>query len=121
MKPTTRLLIFLMALPTACTNDNLDELSLDPGPCDTTAVTYSATVRPILAANCYSCHSSADPSGGVVLDTHAGVSQPAGSGKLLGVISHAPGFVPMPQSGGKLSDCNITKIRQWIEAGAPDN
>jgi hypothetical protein len=40
---------------------------------------------------------------------------------LYGTISHSAGFLPMPQNGNKLSDCNITKIRLWVADGAPNN
>ena len=40
--------------------------------------------------------------------------------KLIGAIKHEPGFVAMPQSGGKLEDCDIEKMEAWIAAGAPE-
>jgi hypothetical protein len=43
------------------------------------------------------------------------------NGKLMGVISHAVGFKPMPNGGNKLPDCKIIQIRKWIEVGAPNN
>ena len=111
----------LAYVTTSCTNDNEEELFAQATPCDTTTVTFSGTVRPILAAHCYSCHSTALATEGVILDTYAGVKEEADHGHLVGVITHAPGFPPMPQNGPKLASCDIEKIKKWVEAGAPDN
>lgn len=114
----------------SCSKSSEDEESQAPGggsggggttACDTVAMTYNADVKPILQNNCYSCHGNGQANGGVTLDNHAGVQAVASSGKLIGVISHAAGFKPMPQGGTKLSDCNINKIRSWINRGALSN
>lgn len=93
----------------------------NPGSCDTVNMKYVANVQPILQANCYSCHGNGQANGGVTLDNYAGVKAVADNGKLIGVITHAPGFPPMPKGGAKLSDCNINKIRSWINRGAQNN
>ena len=92
-----------------------------PAGCDTANMKFAANVQPILQANCYSCHGNGNVNGGVTLDTYAGVKAVADNGKLVGVITHAAGFPPMPQGGTKLSDCNINKIKAWIARGAPEN
>ncbi len=89
--------------------------------CDTASFTYSGAVLPILQSSCIGCHSGTPPSGNVDLTTYENVRALALSGKLLGVISHAAGFKPMPNGGNKLPDCRITQIRKWIEAGASNN
>lgn len=43
------------------------------------------------------------------------------NGKLYGSIAHTTGFAAMPQSGNKLSDCQIAQVKKWIDAGAPQN
>ena len=43
------------------------------------------------------------------------------SGKLYGALSWSNGFMAMPQGGSKLPDCNINKIKSWIDAGAANN
>jgi hypothetical protein len=40
--------------------------------------------------------------------------------KLLS-IKHLPGFSAMPQTGGQLSQCEITAIEKWIVNGHPNN
>lgn len=89
--------------------------------CDTSVYTYSGAVQPIMANNCIGCHSSTLASGGVDLSTYTGVKTVALNGKLIGTITHAAGFVPMPQGGNQLSDCNITQIQKWIDAGTLNN
>jgi len=39
----------------------------------------------------------------------------------MGVISHTPGYIPMPQGINKLSDCQVNQFKKWIQAGAPNN
>jgi hypothetical protein len=109
---------------TACTKTSEDILAAQNNiTCDTTAVQYSADVVPILLANCYSCHSAATNagSGGIIFDSYDGLKQWADNGFLIGNITHAPGYVPMPFGGGKLSDCEISKIQAWINQGTKNN
>ena len=92
------------------------------GQCDTTNVTYSGYIAPLLAANCVGCHSGAFPSGSILLNTHASVQTVALNGRLIGAITWANGFVRMPQGATtKLSDCKINKIKAWINDGALNN
>jgi hypothetical protein len=115
----------------ACTKSGTDEggnPNPDPPPgngnnCDTVNMEYLADVVPILQNNCYRCHGSNSNSGsfGIVLEGYNNIKPYAESGTLLGVISHAQGFVPMPQDASKLSACNINKIRSWIANGIQNN
>lgn len=93
----------------------------DSGSCNTTGVTFSGTIQPILSNKCTGCHSGPSPSGGVRLNTHAGVAAVANDGRLYGAIAHLQGFEPMPQGGDQLPQCDIDRIRAWIDAGAPNN
>lgn len=94
-----------------------------PGACDTTNRKYAADVVPILKANCYACHGSAtnSGSGGIVLENFTTFQNYAKDGTLIGVLSHAAGFTPMPYNLPKLSDCNINIIRSWVNNGAQNN
>ena len=92
------------------------------GQCDTTNVTYSGYVRPLLNTYCVGCHSGSTPSGGITLNSHSGVQSVALNGRLIGAITWANGYTPMPQGATmKLSDCKINKIKAWINDGAPNN
>ncbi|MBG9375627.1 hypothetical protein I5907_05240 [Panacibacter sp. DH6] len=89
--------------------------------CDAAVFTYSAAIAPIMTTNCVACHSATLQNGGVNLSTYEGVKSAANSGALIGTVTHAAGFSPMPQGGNKLSDCNIAQIQQWIDDGMKNN
>jgi hypothetical protein len=89
--------------------------------CVTTGMKFSTDISPILTSTCSGCHSGSTLNGGVNVGTYAGVKAIADNGKLIGTITHASGFKPMPDGGSKLSDCNIAKIQAWVSAGAPNN
>ena len=120
------LIIFLIIL-SGCYYDNEEELYPDgSAPCDTSNVTFSGTVFPIIQSNCFGCHSGAAPQGNVLLEDYNSISAagqiPSGQyGSIYGAISHASGNSPMPKNGTKLTDCNIQKIKKWIDEGTPDN
>jgi len=92
-----------------------------PGGCDTTNVTYSATIAPILATNCIGCHNSTIPNAGVILSNYNDLKVQVNNGRFWGAINHLSGFANMPPSGSKLSNCNLAKIKKWIDDGAPNN
>jgi hypothetical protein len=113
--------LLLLTVSTASCKYDKQELLFPNTVCDTTVVTYSVSVAPILSANCTRCHGGSTPSAGIKLDVYSGVKIYADNGSLLGAISHDPSFSPMPKNGPKMSDCNIAKIRKWIAAGSPNN
>lgn len=113
-------LAILAGLTCACYNDNEEDL-YPFAKCDTSNVTYALSVVPILSANCYSCHSGPNPSGGIRLDTYSAVDSVAKNGWLSGAINHSPGFVPMPKNGGSLGSCDLSKMNTWIRNGSPNN
>lgn len=88
--------------------------------CDTTSFTYAAAIQPLLNNNCTGCHTTGSLGGNIDLSTYAAVDNQIANRKLWGSITHAVGYSPMPQ-GGKLSDCQITQVRKWIDAGALNN
>ena len=89
--------------------------------CDTANATYSSKVQPVIQNNCYTCHSGSAPQGNVNLEGFANLKSFADNGMLIGVITHAPGFPPMPQGGNKLNACDIMNIQTWINQGALNN
>lgn len=90
--------------------------------CNTGNVTYSSTITGILNNyGCLGCHAGGNPSGGVNLDNYGSVRARVTDGRLFGAISHATGFKPMPDGAPKMSPCDISKVKAWIDAGAPDN
>jgi hypothetical protein len=125
MKITLIFLLLALAF-TGCYYDNEEELYPNPPECDTTNVTFSGTILPIITDNCKACHGSGSQQGGVLLEDYASISAaanipPGQYGSLYGAVSHDPGNSPMPKGGTQLSDCNIRKIKTWIDAGTPNN
>lgn len=88
--------------------------------CDPSKFTYAAIIQPIINTNCVGCHKQGALGGGIDLSTYASVKVQADNGKLLGSVAQNPGYSAMPK-GGKLSDCQIVQIKNWIDAGALNN
>jgi mono/diheme cytochrome c family protein len=109
-------------LLSSCYYDNEEELYPSTNiSCDTSSVTYGQDVSKIITDNCLSCHSAAINSGNIILEGHSSLKAQADNGKLMGVITHAPGHSPMPKNGNKLSDCTIAIIKKWVDSGSPNN
>jgi uncharacterized membrane protein len=89
--------------------------------CDTTNVTYTNHIKPMVQNACQGCHSGAAPGGGIELSTYAGIKAVADNGKFYGSISHLSGYNAMPKNGNKLTDCQIKMVQIWINQGAPQN
>lgn len=93
------------------------------GPCTDSSgtVSYSQKVVPMLQQYCYSCHTGAFPSGNQLMGNYAADKAMAQNGKLFGTINYSSGFSPMPKGMPKMSDCQITTIKKWIDGGMPNN
>lgn len=88
--------------------------------CDSTQSSYLTIIKPMLDNNCAGCHKPGSLGGNIDLSTYAATKTHALNGKLVGSVSHKAGYSAMPQ-GGKLSDCQITQIKTWVEEGALNN
>ena len=88
---------------------------------------FELRIRPLLAENCYACHTSARK-GDLRLDSReelvrGGSSGPAirpgnsAASLLIRVVSHTHEQLQMPPQG-KLSDQKVEDLRSWIDAGA---
>ncbi len=89
--------------------------------CDSSIFTYTGAIVPLMDTYCKGCHNTTLASGNVDLSNYNAVKTVVGNGKLMGSITHASGFVAMPQGGNKLSDCQISQVDKWIKAGALNN
>ncbi|MBP6334266.1 MAG: hypothetical protein KA444_02250 [Bacteroidia bacterium] len=89
--------------------------------CDSSMVTFSGTIAPMLQSKCVGCHNNSTQGGQVNLSGFANVNTSVQNGKLLGSIEHASGFAPMPKATPKLSPCEIAVVRTWIREGAINN
>lgn len=93
--------------------------------CDTMGVRFSTTLMPLLNAKCNTsgCHDAASAAGGWPLNDYAAVKFLMDNGRqiFLNSIEHVNTSSPMPKGEAKLSDCEIIKIKAWINAGALQN
>ena len=105
----------------ACYYDNVEYLYPDGGDCDTTNISYSTDVWPVINSSCTGCHSGAAPSGNVGLENYNQIKISAENGGLLGTIRHENGWSPMPKGSSKLPECDILKITVWQNTGYPNN
>ena len=88
---------------------------------------FEASVRPVLAANCYDCHAD-QQMGGLRLDSRAGLLQGGKSGPaivpgdpekslLIEAIRQTRETLKMPK-GGRLRPDEIEALTAWVRAGA---
>jgi hypothetical protein len=92
---------------------------------------FEKKIRPVLAEQCYVCHSADTMAAGdLLLDTREAIRKGGSRGTavapgspessvLLKAISYADLDLKMPPTG-KLTDEQIADFRLWIEMGAPD-
>jgi len=88
---------------------------------DTSAVSYTQKVVPILQQYCYSCHTGGFPSGNILMGTYAADKAIGQNGSLYGSISYATGYSPMPKGMSKMTSCQIATIKKWVDSGMPNN
>ncbi len=88
--------------------------------CDTSKYKFTADIVPIMSNWCTTCHNAGNAGGGFDLSNYSGVNACVNSGKFMPSIKHTGPF-PMPQGGAKLSDCDITKLQNWVNAGHLNN
>ena len=117
MKQIIYLAVAITVFFGACKKESREELD----PCFTGNVTYTNFIAPLVQAyGCIGCHNDRSAPNGINWEGYADAKNAAMSGRVMGAISHAPGFSPMPKTGGKLTDCEIIKVKAWIDAGAPE-
>jgi mono/diheme cytochrome c family protein len=90
---------------------------------------FEKRIRPILADNCFNCHSAnTNSQGGLRLDDRNGQLIGGGSGPalvpgdakaslLIQVVEHAEGVAKMPPKK-KLTEEQITDLKRWVSDGA---
>ncbi len=100
-------------------NQGAKNNACDPA-CDTTDFKFSTAIQGIINTQCKGCHNTNYAGGGINLSNYAGVKTIADNGKLLGSVTWSSGFSRMPTTH-KLSECQITQIQKWAEAGSPNN
>ncbi len=96
----------------------------------TAAVDFQTEVRPIIESACVSCHSEANPEGGLRLDSITAAAtggdngpaivprDPEKSSFLNRIVLPADHELAMPPGGPALDTSQIAVLRKWIEEGA---
>src|SRR3954451_23177317 len=88
---------------------------------------FETKIRPILADNCYGCHTNS-AMGGLRVDSLDGMKKGGAHGPaitagdpeksyLIGLIKQTDADKRMPK-GGKLKDAQIADLEAWVKAGA---
>src|SRR5882762_840526 len=87
---------------------------------------FEARIRPVLANNCYSCHTE-NKLGGLRVDSRVALLAGGKSGPaivpgrpdeslLIQAVMQADPKKKMPPAGNKLKDKEIADLRYWIQA-----
>lgn len=105
----------------SCYYDSKEALLEDAGGCDTSAVSFSNEINPVIVSKCNSCHGGASPSAGISTEGYTNIQTLVSNGKLWGSVNHLSGYSAMPQGGSKLESCYLQKLNAWITAGALNN
>lgn len=97
----------------SCTREQLNAT------CNTSNMSYSNNIVPILKNNCYTCHSKGNSVGsvGILLDSYDSVRHYVATNQLILDIEHEVGGVPMPYMKPKLDTCSINVIIAWRDQG----
>lgn len=100
---------------------NQGALKSDCYSCNDQHYAFNADIKPLIANKCYGCHNDITANGGYDLSVYDSVKVVALNGKLVGSTTWAPNYLAMPRGSGKLPSCQLTQIKKWVEAGAPNN
>jgi cytochrome c553 len=95
---------------------------------ENSAELFETRVRPVLANNCYSCHTNSNL-GGLRVDSRASLLKGGKTGPaivpgkpeeslLIRAVSQQDPKLKMPM-GGKLKDEEIADLAEWVKIGAP--
>ena len=120
----TLFILAFIVLLSSCYYDVEEELY--PGDiCDTSSVSFANQISTTIATYCLSCHSQASASslgGGIAFSEYSGVKAQVDNGKLISAVTHDGSASSMPKGAGtKIPSCDISFLRTWIAAGAPNN
>src|SRR6187200_1068273 len=89
------LLIAGIIIMSACSKEN--EQDLADAFCDTLNISFSGFVQPLMNSYCVGCHNSNNMSGNQDLSSYEGVVAASLNNKLMGAITHTPGYPFMPK------------------------
>ena len=94
---------------------------------------FESRIRPVLAENCYKCHStkSEKVKGGLLLDSREGVLKGGDTGAalvpgdpekslIIKAVRYTDPDLQMPPKDKKLSEQQVADLVTWVRMGAPD-
>ncbi|MBM2816203.1 MAG: hypothetical protein HW421_2965 [Ignavibacteria bacterium] len=122
MKEMKLFLLFIFAISalslSSCYYDNEEYLySESTKKCDTTDVSYSKTIAPIISSYCLSCHGATYKADGknIPLSTYNDVVGIID--KVVGAVQHNPDYSSMPKNSSKLNACRVKAFEIWQANG----
>jgi hypothetical protein len=111
-------MVFGLLCNLSCQNQNEEDLF--GSICDTTTVSWTQDIEPIIQSKCLHCHYDQSPITPFSLQGYQNVLIRVNTGQLEPAINHT-GPVMMPKDGPKLPECELSKINKWIREGAANN
>lgn len=130
MKKLAPFLIFILSIFISlhsCKKENVEDLVKvnnpieTPDSCGAENISFKDFVYPLIDQQCNGCHNANVQSGSINLEGYNNIKVQVDNGKLYGSINHETGFKAMPPTGVKLPECDIRKIKIWIDEGATNN
>lgn len=119
MRSSTVLFVMLaVSFLSGCYYDNEEELYPLTAACETTNVTWAATVQPLIQARCATsgCHVSGGFGPGDFTQ-YTEVKAKVDDGRFQAEVIQAGSMPP----SGRLAPCDLQKLQVWIDAGALNN
>lgn len=109
--------ILLSLILTSCYNDNEQDIYGEVT-CDTTDVTFSNSIQPIIDSSCATtgCHVSGGTGSGDFTSFN-GIQSKINNGSFENRVLVQKDMPP----GTPLSDCDLELIQAWLDAGALNN
>ena len=90
----------------------------DDTTCDNANVSYEGQIKNLFASCAIvGCHNAGSLEGS--LANYQDAKTFPKMTRMLGALRGQVGFLPMPQGGTKLNECDISKIEKWINLGFP--
>ncbi|AXT53568.1 hypothetical protein D1818_23090 [Aquimarina sp. BL5] len=84
-------------------------------------ITYNDQVASLIEIHCFKCHAQdvyKEKASRHKIFDYTNLKKSGESGQLIGSITHAQGFIPMPyRKGVKIDSCAIEVIKKWVELG----
>lgn len=113
----------------SCYYDSMEELGYLGTVCDTTAVSFSSDIQPLLDGSCLTCHSATNADalgGGNNMEGYDNVlnfvtAGDPSSSTFYASVAWITGTSFMPKGESQLPACDINTVKAWIDQGALNN